>query len=249
MNQLLQYLADHLSEVPGGAWTVLVRSHFMLEYQGHVSPVMTMTPEGNIYNVAFDDESQEYVLSAQPVGGKPEGIRGVEGRIEARLEVGGSWNKVRFLALSQDTLHWLVSSSDVGRILCEKGLLRDSSICPSTVSEPLLRAEKSTSGAKVVSVVLVIVLVIFAIALVGYFWHARKGLFANKAPVPAQVKPVSPTPAPAPAPAPAPVLSPVLVESPAPAEPPAEPPAVAPPPTAELAARLESFSRSEFIEF
>jgi hypothetical protein len=200
----------------------------MLECQGHVSPVMTMTPNGDMYNIAFNEETQEYVLSAHPVGGAPPGLQGRDGKILIQLESGGVWNEVRFLALSQDILQWLVTSSDVGRLLCDQGLLSDASICsPLSIETP----PEQVSGGKVAVVVVILVLVVVAVAVLCYFGFVHKGGFSKGVPTSKAIDSAA---------------VPIQDHIPSPTLPPTPTQEFAP---TELSSRLAAFTDSNFIAF
>lgn len=117
MQKVLEYLGAHLAECPQH---VLEDAHFQLA-EGHaVTPPMTLTSDGGLYEAEWD-ESVGLKLLRKPHNAAGEAVEvrsgGVNG-IQAQVGGKGPWMDVTFHGLSNGVLQWLLQTSEAGQEMC-----------------------------------------------------------------------------------------------------------------------------------
>ena len=152
MEGLLAFLGHNYARCP---YNILVHAHFQMVDGATVSPLLTVSDDGGLYNAQWDDEHGLVLTSKRhnPTNVPIETANGEDGEILVRVGDGDKWQRVLFAGLSDNVMRWLLEQSPDARSICGSDagqLLRESGLCPPQAKEeeeahPILQATTTTT--------------------------------------------------------------------------------------------------------
>jgi hypothetical protein len=132
MEGLLSALAANLARVPGN---VLKNSNFQLKTRHVISPMLTLTENGQLFEADWDDTSGILVKGECLNPYEKVHVQSDGSNISVRIGENGGWQEVVFYALSTEVMRWLVQNSETGRQMCLSGMIADDDICEKSYLE------------------------------------------------------------------------------------------------------------------